>query len=136
MMKTVTRKKTDRLSVVRTKKQVSAIPIEFEFRNTDEEDFGTIFIDGVVVFRFNKTNARMNPQKFSNGKLSFTDSKFRDEYHFNFNTISEVKDLVKGIGLTENKLIVQVHDQYQERKLQLVYVAPSWLIQREKERMK
>ncbi|WP_257154798.1 hypothetical protein [Bacillus toyonensis] len=135
-MKTANCKKPDRLSVVRTKKQVSAIPVEFELRSLNYDEFDSVFIEGVEMFRFQGTHGHMEPKNFGSGQLLFTDSKFRNPQYFNFSELSKVQDFITGIGLTKNKLIVQVYDQHQERKLQLVYVAPSWLIQREKERMK
>ncbi|MGF2715320.1 hypothetical protein ACQUY5_24200 [Bacillus cereus] len=134
-MKTISRKKPDRLSVGRTRKNIKGTNIEFELRSLNHDEFDSVFIEGVEMFRFQGTHGHMEPKNFGSGQLLFTDSKFRNPQYFNFSELSKVQDFITGIGLAGDKLIVQVYDQYQERKLQLVYVAPSWLIQREKERM-
>ncbi|MEC2463386.1 hypothetical protein P9X10_00545 [Bacillus cereus] len=112
---------------MKTVYKTKAKNIPFEFVNTDQDDFGSVFIKGVLMFRFQGTHGHMRPSNFGSGQLSFTDSKFRNVQYFNFSRLYEVKDFITGIGLVGDKLIVQVYDKYSERKLQLVYHAPSWI---------
>lgn len=107
------------------------VNIPFEFKKLDNVTNGTITVDGRTVLIFDPIYRREHsiPSDFDGGYLALSSLDKNEREHFFFNSEYDVPKLITGIGLQNNLLIVQVNDAYVERKTQLTFFAPSWLVE-------
>ncbi|WP_035436126.1 hypothetical protein [Bacillus sp. UNC322MFChir4.1] len=83
----------------------------------------------VGVLKFLATPYHMKPSNFGSGRLILLNLETFERCNFDFIGVNTVKDLITGIRLQKDKLIVQVNDAYAGRKTQVVFQAPKWLVE-------
>ncbi|PHE64354.1 hypothetical protein COF68_05800 [Bacillus toyonensis] len=107
------------------------VNVPFVFKRLSDVTNGTISVDGRPVLVFDPISGREQeiPSGSNGGYLALSSLDKMEREHFFFNSEHDVQKMVTGIGLRNNLLIVQINDMYMERKTQITFFAPSWLIE-------